>query len=69
MSLYSNRLCIGITISRSSALPINVLLVFDIHDGHGALFFKISFLFPSKVIVPFTTIYASLYSHKSDLSN
>ena len=30
--IYSNRLYVGITISKSSALSINVLLIFDLHD-------------------------------------
>ena len=54
-------------ISRSSALSINMLLIFDVHDLNGALFLKISFLFhaltllsPVTAILPFTTIYASL---------
>ena len=49
--------------------------MFDMHDLNEALFLKNSFLSlflisssPSTVIVPFTTIYASLKSHKSDLS-
>ena len=61
----------NLTISRSSALSINVSLIFDMHDLKGALFVKVSFLFlfsallsPSTVIIPLTTIYASLQSHK-----
>ena len=64
LSLYSNRLYIYIIISRSSALLINVLLIFDIHDLSGRLFFKIGLLWlalsslsPSTVILPFTAIY------------
>ena len=41
--LYSKKLYIGITISRSSALSINVLLIFDMHDLNVALFLKDSF--------------------------
>ena len=46
---------------------VNVLLIFNMHDLNEALFLMISFLFlvfswlsPSTVILPFTTIYASL---------
>ena len=45
MSLYSSNLKIGIAISRSSAISINVLLIFDILDLNEALFLKTSFLF------------------------
>ena len=57
------------TISRSSELPVNVLLIFDMLDLNGALFLSIksysalssSFAAATKIsIVPFTTIYASL---------
>ena len=37
---YSSRLYIGMMISRSSALSINVLLIFQFHDLNGALFLK-----------------------------
>ena len=74
MLLYSNKLHIGITISRSFALSINALLIFDMRDINEALFLKVGFLFllllelvPVTLIIPFTTVYASLYSHKSDL--
>ena len=53
-----------------------MLLIFDTHDLNGALFLKDSFLsiflfssFPSTVVVPFPTIYASPYLHKSDLKS
>ena len=71
-------LYISITISRSSALSLNVLLIFDIHELNGALFLKVSFLstlltrlLPATLILLFTTIHASLYYSqidKSDLS-
>ena len=57
------------TISRSFALPTNVLSVFEMHDLNGALFLKeasfstLSFSFAiaaNRSIAPFTTIYASL---------
>ena len=57
------------TISRSSALSINVLLIFEMHDLNGALFLNttpfsaLSFSFGAatkRSIGPFTTIYASL---------
>ena len=76
--LYNNSInfgIIGITISKSSALFINAQLIFDMHDLNWTLFLKISFLFlvlsslsPSTIILPFTKIYASLQSHKSDLN-
>ena len=63
------------TMKRSSAFSVYVLLVFDIHDPNSALFLKVSFSFlqsaslvPVTLILSFTTIYASLLSHKSDLS-
>ena len=73
LSLYCNRLCICITISRSSALSTNVLLIFDMHDLDKALFLKISFLFlvlaslsPLKLILPFKAAYIHhRYSHIS----
>ena len=65
----------GIAISRSSALFINVLLFFDMHDLNKALFLKISFLFlllallvPETIFLPFTTVYASFQLQKSDFS-
>ena len=57
------------TISRSSALPTNVLSVFEMHDLNGALFLKeasfsaLSFSFAiaaNRSIAPFATIYVSL---------
>ena len=57
------------TISRSSAFSINVVLIFEMHDLNGALFLNATFysaLFFSfaasgkRSIFPFTTIYASL---------
>ena len=64
----------GITTSKSSALSMNILLIFEMHETNGALFLEANFLsyvslFGSvTVIFPFTTIYASLKSHRSDLS-
>ena len=64
------------TISRSSALSINVLLIFEMHDLNGALFLNttffsaLSFSVPAaakRSIFPFTTIYVSLESHKFEL--
>ena len=55
------------TISRSSAFSINILLIFEMHDLNGALFLNalsfsaLTFSFASsakRAIVPFTTIYA-----------
>ena len=75
MPLYSNRLYIGTTISRSATLSINVLLIFDMHNLTETLLMKVSLLFlqlavlvPATVILPFATIYPSLLSHKFDLS-
>ena len=54
-------------ISRSFALSINMLLIFDMHDLNGAILLNVGFLFllltglvPSRVTFSFTTIYASL---------
>ena len=56
-------------ISRSSTLSINILIIFEIHDLNGTLFFNttsfsdLSFSFAAvakRSIFPFTTIYASL---------
>ena len=64
------------TISGSSTLCTNVLLIFEIHDLSGALFSNATFfsalsfsfaVVTKRSIVPFTTIYALLQSHKSDL--
>ena len=67
LSLYSNKLHISVTISRSSVLSTNVLLTFNINDLNGALFLKASYLFLLLLTVasvtlfdPFITIYASL---------
>ena len=75
MSLYSDRLYIGMIMARSSALSINVLLIFDMRDLNGLIFLNVSFLFllltglvPSTFIIPLRTIYASLQSQKLDLS-
>ena len=65
---------IGITTSKSSVLPMDVLLIFEMQETNSALFLKANFLSCTllsgfvKVIVPFTTIYASLKSHRSDRS-
>ena len=57
------------TISRSSALSINVLLVFEMHDLNGSLFLNatfcsaLSFSFEAaskRSIAPFTAIYEAL---------
>ena len=58
------------TISRSSALSINVLLIFEKHDLNEALFLNatsfltlsFSFAAAKRFIVPFTT-YMHDYSH------
>ena len=53
---------------------MSVLLIFEMQERNGALFLKANFLSYAllsgfvTVIVPFTTIYASLKSHKSYLS-
>ena len=54
------------TIPRSSALSMNVLLIFDMYDLNGILFLKTNFMFlliplsvPETVIFPFKTIYLS----------
>ena len=51
------------------------VIVFDMHNLDGALFLSVSFLFlllalsvPVTLNLPFTTIYTSLQSHKSDLN-
>ena len=51
--------------SKSSALSISVLLIFEMQLINGALFLKANFLSyaslsPAIVIFPLTTIYASL---------
>ena len=61
------------TISRSSALSICTLLISEMQLINGALFLNATLLFlPAlfgsiTVISPFTTIFASLKSHKSAL--
>ena len=60
-------------------MSINTLLIFDIQLVNGALFLnaknlhlrsiKSPFATFVRVIYPFTTIYATLKSHKSDLSS
>ena len=58
---------LNITISTSSALSTNVLLIFDMHHRKGGVFLKISFsfhvlpsLYSSTVLLPFITKYTSL---------
>ena len=58
---------IRMTISRSSVLSINVLLIFYLHNLSGELFLKACFLFlllpvivPVTVILPLTIIHTSL---------
>ena len=61
IALYSNRLYIGIAISRSLALSMNMLLVSNMHDLNGALFPKVGFLFLLlSLLVPATLILFSL---------
>ena len=51
--------------SKSSALSMSVLLIFEMQETNGALFFKVNPLSYASlsgsvtVIIPFTTIYAS----------
>ena len=62
----------------SSALSVNILLIFDTQLVNGTLFLNAKYLFLmsinlflyvfKRVILPLTTTYASLKSHKSDLS-
>ena len=59
---------------KSSTLSIFTPLIFEMQLINSALFLNAKFLFlllaslsPSRVISPFTTIYASLKPHKSDL--
>ena len=64
----------GCITSKSSALSMNVLLIFEIQETNNALFLNPNFLSYASlfgfvtVIVPFTTIYRSLKSNGSDLS-
>ena len=60
--------------SKSSALSMNVLLIFEMQETNGVLFLKANFL-PCAllfgfvtVIFPFATIYASEQLDKSDLN-
>ena len=69
MSLYSKKLHTGITTSKSSMLPLNMLLIFDMHDLNGSLFLKDIFLFlllarlvHVTLILSFTAIYATIYA-------
>ena len=74
LSLYSNKLYIDITTSKSSSLSICIPLISEMQLINGALFLNATLLFlfalPGSVIVivPFATIYASVKSHKSDLN-
>ena len=50
-------------ISRSSALPVNALLIFDMHDLNAAILWKVRFYFlllaslvPPTITVTFRTI-------------
>ena len=55
---------IDIKISRPSALSINTLLIFDIHDLNGSLFLKVSFFFLLAFSVPATLIiFLQKYMH------
>ena len=64
LSLYSNKSYIDIKISRPSALSINTLLIFDIHDLNGSLFLKVSFFFLLAFSVPATLIiFLQKYMH------
>ena len=45
LPIISNILYIGLVISRSSALPMNLLLIFDMHDLKGEFFLKASISF------------------------
>ena len=71
--VVSNKLYIGITTSRSSALSIYTPLIFEMQLISG-VFLNATTLFLFALsrlmtpIIPFTTIYASLKSHKSDLN-
>ena len=62
------------SLTRSSPLAINEFLTFDMHDLDGALFVSAVFFYISvfatalTLILLFTTIYAPLYSQKSDFS-
>ena len=47
---------------------MSVLLIFEMQEINGALFQKANFLPYATIIFPLTTMYASLKSHRSDLS-
>ena len=48
--LYSSKLYIGITTSKSSALSIFIPLIFEIQLINGALFLKINFFSPNSLL-------------------
>ena len=48
--LYSSKLYIGITASKSSALSIFIPLIFEIQLINGALFLKIKFFSPNSLL-------------------
>ena len=63
------------TSPRCYAKSNNVLLTVNTHELNGTLFLSTTTFFGMslfssvlKFVAPFTTLYASLYSHKSDLS-
>ena len=72
--MYSSKLYIGVTTSKSSALSICTTLIFEMQLINGALFLNATLLVffglsgSVAVIPPFTTIYTSLTSDKSDLN-
>ena len=72
--LYSSKLYTSIAISKSSALSISVLLIFEVQLINAALFLKANYLSYTSsfgsvtVIVPSTTMYDLLKSHKSDFN-
>ena len=59
---------------KSSELSMSVLLIWEMQEKDGALFLKANFLSYTllfgfvRVIISFTTIYASLKLHKSNRS-
>ena len=67
--MYSSKLYIGITTSKSSALSIFMPLIFEIQLINGALFLNATALFLFAlfelvtVISPFTTIYSTYLQH------
>ena len=67
---------LDMAISRSSALSINVLLIFEMHDLKRALFSNATFFSASsfsfaaavkRSSIPFTIMNASLQSYQTDL--